>query len=69
MEQLNRGVTLLHAEGGYSGTERPMLLCVMSAQEVGRLKAIVRGIDERAFVFISDAHEVLGEGFRKLMED
>ena len=35
-------------------------------QEVGRLKAIVRMADEQAFVFISDTHEVLGEGFRKL---
>ena len=68
MEQLDRGVTVLTAEGGYSGEKRPVLLCVLSAQEVGRLKAIVRGADERAFVFISDAHEVLGEGFRKLTE-
>lgn len=68
MEQLDRGVTMLSAEGGYSGEKRPVLLCVLSAQEVGRLKAIVRAADESAFVFISDAHEVLGEGFRKLME-
>lgn len=68
MEKLDRGVTVLHAEGGYSGQERPVLLCVLSAQELGRLKAIVREADEDAFLFISDAHEVLGEGFRKLME-
>lgn len=68
MQKLDRGVTVLRAEGGYSGQERPVLLCVLSAQEMGRLKAIVRGADEEAFLFISDAHEVLGEGFRKLME-
>ena len=68
MTQLERGVTVLHAEGGWSGQSRPLLLCVLSAQEVGRLKAIVRSVDESAFVFISDAHEVLGEGFRKLAE-
>lgn len=68
MEKLDRGVTVLHAEGGYSSQERPVLLCVLSAQELGRLKAIVREADEDAFLFISDAHEVLGEGFRKLME-
>lgn len=68
MEKLDRGVTVLHAEGGYSGQERPVLLCVLSAQELGRLKAIVREADEDAFLFISDAHEVLGEGFRRLME-
>lgn len=68
MAKLDRGVTVLSAEGGYSREKRPVLLCVLSAQEVGRLKAIVREADARAFVFISDAHEVLGEGFRKLSE-
>lgn len=68
MGQLERGVTVLHAEGGYTGADRPVLLCVLSAQEIGRLKAIVRTKDESAFVFISDAYEVLGEGFRKLTE-
>jgi len=66
MEQLERGVTMLSAQGGYTGEARPVLLCVLSAQEVGRLKAIVRAADENAFVFISDTHEVLGEGFRNL---
>lgn len=66
MAELDRGVTMLSAKGGFSGSERPVLLCVVSAQEVGRLKAIVRRIDAEAFVFISDAHEVLGEGFKRL---
>ena len=39
MQKLDRGVTVLRAEGGYSGQERPVLLCVLSAQEMGRLKA------------------------------
>lgn len=68
MEKLNRGITLLHAQGGYSGEDRPVLLCLLSAQEVGQLKAIVRQVDENAFVFITDAYDVLGEGFNKLAE-
>jgi len=68
MDKLERGVTVLRAEGGWSGEERPVLLCVLTPQELTRLKAIVRSMDESAFVFISDAHEVLGEGFRKLAE-
>lgn len=68
MKTLERGITVLSAEGGYSGEKRPVLLCVLSAQELGKLKAIVRALDEDAFVFISNAHEVLGEGFRKLAE-
>lgn len=68
IHSLDRGVTLLHAEGGYSGQKRPVLLCILSAQEVTQLKALVRQIDENAFVFITDAYEVLGEGFNKLSE-
>ena len=63
MVELARGVTLLSAEGGYTGRQQPMLLCILSAQEVARLKLIVREADETAFVFITSAHEVLGEGF------
>ena len=68
MEKLERGVTMLRAEGGYSGEDRPVILCILSAQEVGQLKGIVRQADEKAFVFITDAYDVLGEGFGNLME-
>ena len=69
MQQLDRGVTLIQAKGGFSGTDRPVLLCILSAQEVSQLKAIVFGVDARAFVFITDAYEVLGEGFAKLQKE
>ena len=68
MEKLDRGVTVLHAEGGYSSQERPVLLCVLSAQELGRLKAIVREADEDASPSIRDAQGGRGEGSRKRME-
>ena len=69
MHKLERGVTMISAEGGYSGKKRPVLLCVLSAQEVGQLKAIVLSHDEKAFVFTTDAHEVLGDGFRSYQKN
>ncbi len=69
MAQLERGVTVVQARGGYSGADKPMLLCILSAQEVMQLKEIVRQADERAFVFITEAHEVLGEGFGSLNQN
>ena len=66
LEELDRGVTVLQARGGYNGAERPVLLSVMTAREVPRLKRIVRDTDPAAFVFTTGAHEVLGEGFRAL---
>lgn len=66
MEEMDRGVTHLMAKGAYSGTARPVILCVLSSQEVVKLKDIVREEDEKAFMFITGAHEALGEGFSKL---
>lgn len=65
-EELDRGVTLLSAEGGYTGEARPVLMCILSAQEVSRFKTLVESVDEGAFFFTSPAGEVMGEGFRKL---
>ena len=66
MAQLERGVTVVQATGGYSGADKPMLLCILGAQEVMQLKEIVRQADSRAFIFITEAYEVLGEGFGSL---
>ena len=66
MTEMNRGVTLLSARGAYTGQERPVVLCVASRVEVARIKDIVREEDENAFMFITEAHEALGEGFSSL---
>ena len=66
MTELERGVTQLTARGAYTGTDRPVILCVLPPQEVARLKDIVREEDEMAFMFITEAHEALGEGFSRL---
>ncbi len=61
--ELDRGVTGLLAKGMYSGTEKWMLYCVVSKKEIVRVKEIVAEADSKAFVIVSDAREVLGEGF------
>lgn len=63
MERLDRGVTGLNGQGMYSGASKNVLMCVVSKKEVVRLIEIVRMVDEHAFVIVSDAKEVLGEGF------
>jgi uncharacterized membrane-anchored protein YitT (DUF2179 family) len=62
--ELDRGVTLVPARGAYSKQKKDIVYCVVSRSEVRRLKQLVRSIDSRAFVIISDVHDVLGEGFR-----
>lgn len=66
LRELERGVTMLNATGGYSGKDVKMLLCVVGRMEVVALKNIVREEDKDAFVFITETHETLGEGFHDL---
>lgn len=63
MNTLGRGATGLNATGMYSSTEKKVLLCVVSKKEIVQVKEIVGKIDPKAFVIVSDAREVLGEGF------
>ncbi len=62
-------MTHLKAAGAYTRTARPVILCVVSRQEVMAVKRIVKDEDESAFMFITEAHEALGEGFKGLDED
>lgn len=63
LNKLGRGVTVLHGQGGFTGEQRPVLYVVVSPHEVGRLKRLVAQVDRAAFVAITPAQEVLGEGF------
>lgn len=63
IQVMDRGVTSLDARGMYSGARRDVLFCVVSKKEIVQLKDLVVGHDSQAFVIVSDAREVLGEGF------
>ncbi|NMO96644.1 YitT family protein [Paenibacillus lemnae] len=65
LQDLDRGLTKLTAEGGYTGHHRTVLMVVVGQNEIPRLKTVVQAVDPDAFVIISNAHEVLGEGFQK----
>lgn len=63
LSEIQRGVTGLQARGMYSGREKTMLFCVVSKKEIVQLKERINEIDPGAFVIVSDAREVHGEGF------
>ncbi len=64
--EMERGITILHGTGGYTGKDRPVLYCVITRSEVTQLKTIVHEVDPQAFIVIGQAHEALGEGFKPL---
>ena len=63
LEDLDRGLTGLYAKGMYSGQDKCMLYCVVSQKEIVAVKEVVAEVDPHAFVIVSDAREVFGEGF------
>ena len=63
MKDLDRGVTLLHGEGAYTGAEKQVLLVAFKQREIVEIKQRIHGTDPKAFLIVCDAHDVLGEGF------
>ena len=63
MEDLDRGATGINVKGMYSGQDKLMLFVVVNKKEIVMLKEKVDEIDPQAFVILTDAREVHGEGF------
>ena len=64
-ERLHRGVTLLQAKGYYARQDKYVLLCALRRQQLTELQDTVMGIDPNAFLILQQAHQVLGDGFRR----
>ena len=64
INSLGKGVTRLEGRGGYTGQERPVLITLLAPRHVVMLKKFLKEKDEKAFVSICDASEVLGKGFK-----
>ena len=67
--QLDRGVTYLHGEGSFSGQDKLVLMCAFRQRQIVPLKALVHALDPEAFLIVCDAHEVLGQGFRRYQKN
>lgn len=59
-----RGVSVIPAKGGYTGNDKKLLMCVVRAHEVSRVRNVVAKYDENPFIIIADSSEVLGQGFK-----
>lgn len=66
MFELERGVTSLKGKGMYTKEEKDVLLCVVDRAQFSKVKKIVKEIDPKAFIMVSEMYEVLGEGFKDM---
>lgn len=69
LEDIDRGVTIIPIQGGYSGQEGEMLLCAVRRYEVTKINDIIHSADRDAFVIVGEAGEITGEGFRSATSD
>lgn len=67
LTDLGRSCTLFHGLGGYTKKDTYILYAVMDRKELIKLRDYIKIVDSRAFITVSDAHEVLGEGFKNLI--
>ena len=62
-DELGRGVTFIHGQGYYSKEDLKIIYCIVGRNEIVKIKEMIHRIDPQAFITITDAHEILGEGF------
>lgn len=63
LNKMDRGVTMLDAEGGFQGEQTQMILSIISNRELVKLEKCVREIDPCSFMIVSRVSEVMGRGF------
>ncbi len=69
LEELDIGVTYISGSGAYSGKEKNVIMCVMKKQISPRAEAIVREEDPLAFMIVTSATEIFGEGYKSIYSE
>lgn len=67
--KLDRGATFLNGQGSYSRQDKKVVLTVVKKRQLAELKELVMERDEKAFVIVQEAHQVLGDGFSRYSRD
>jgi uncharacterized membrane-anchored protein YitT (DUF2179 family) len=65
LSQVDRGVTILHGEGGYGHGDTEVLLSIVSNHELVKIERLARDIDPACFMIVTRVSEVWGRGFSK----
>ncbi|MBU3206660.1 YitT family protein [Clostridium algidicarnis] len=64
MDELERGITIYSANGGYTEETKEVITTVLDRREVIKLNKYIKGIDKDAFIIVRSVHEAIGEGFK-----
>ena len=66
ISDLDRGVTILKAQGGYSKADKDVLLCACFDNQTHKLIKKIKSADENAFFIVTQSKQILGNGFMKI---
>lgn len=69
LEELDIGVTHIQGYGAFSGKEKNVIMCVMRKQLSPRAEAVVREEDPEAFMIVTKANEIFGEGYKSIFSE
>jgi len=69
LHELDVGATYLYGCGAYTGKDKKVLMCVMKMRTLPQARALVRKVDDDAFMIVTKATSVFGEGFKSHTED
>jgi len=65
MKEVDVGATFVHGNGAYTGNEFEVLMVVMRAKLLPQARDVVKQVDDRAFMIVTNATSVFGQGFKK----
>ena len=66
---LQIGVTVLHGEGAYTQQKKQILMCVVDKKRAVKIETVVKETDHNAFLIITSANEIYGEGYKNLFQE
>lgn len=69
LEEMEVGATILTGRGAYSKNEKEIIMCVVKKPATPKLEEIVKQEDNRAFMIVSSANEIYGEGYKDILLD
>ena len=63
VNDIKRGITILDGRGGYTDYSKSVLIVALNKKQEVHMKKLIKNVDKNAFIIVSKAHEVFGEGF------
>lgn len=64
LKDLDVGATIIDGKGAYSGADKIIVMCVIKNYVYPRLRDVIKKYDDRAFIIVSSALEIYGEGYK-----